>query len=691
MSSIGNSAEKSPLRQNGLGDAGAAWRAGFAAGAKPTAVITVSEWAAQHRFLSSKESDKHGKWDNDFTPYLCEIMDCLSVTHPATDVVFKKSSQIGGTECGHNWLGYIITEAPGVTMYVLPSSDTSARTSKQRLAAMIDECPAIGAKISPARSRDSGNTTRMKEFPGGALFLASSKSAAELKSVPVRNLYADEIDEYPEDLDGQGDALALAERRTGGRSRTKRLKTSTPTVAGKSRIDALFKASDQRYYFVPCPLCYHNQRLVFERMRWEVTQAQSYTCRACGLVSDAKGVEHGLHFCPGCDIAGEADETTLIVTSTHDVTDVWYECESCSGRIDEHHKPAILRAGQWIAMNPGPRRAAGFSINALYSPLGWYSWTQAVSEFLASEGKPSLRKVWTNTVLGEPYEDSFEQPQSSALQQRSDTTYLIRTVPAGGMSLTAGVDVQHNRLEVKVLAWGRGEESWLVDYQQLHGDPTQLEGPTSVWAQLDALLERRYPHASGSMLPIVATAVDTGYCTHTVYEYCRRRAHRHVIAIKGASQAGKAILGAPVKVDVDYRGKKIEQGVKLWSIGTDTAKELIYRRLNIELAGPGCMHWPMGLPIDYFAQLTAEKLKRITNKAGYQVTRWEKDGTQRNEALDLQVYAYAAALYAGIQTVNWDALEKALQAVPVSEETPIAAPAPPPRGRVLGRITGSPN
>lgn len=675
-----------------LGDAGAAWRAGFAAGVKPTAALTVSQWAHSERILSSKEGDEPGPWRNDRTPYLCEIMDCLSVTHPATDVVFKKSSQIGGTECGHNWIGYIITQAPGATMYVLPSSDTSARTSKQRLAAMIEETPTIGARIKSARSRDSGNTTRMKEFPGGVLVLASSKSAAELKSMPVRYLYADEIDEYPDDLDGQGDALALAERRTGGRGRTKRFKTSTPTVAGRSRIDRLFKSSDQRFYFMPCPLCEHMQRLQWSSMRWDVRTELAYTCRSCGLVSDAEGVEHGPHSCPGCFAQGEANEQTLVATSTSTVLDVWAECEVCNGRIEEHHKPAMLLAGRWIAMNPGPRRPVGFSLNALYSPLGWYSWMQAVEEYLASEGKPSLRKVWTNTVLGEPYEDSFEQPQAAALQQRSDTSYLIRTVPAGAVFLTAGVDVQSNRLEVKVLAWGRGEESWLVDYQVLHGDPTMLEGPGTVWAQLDALLERKYPHVNGNGLLIAATAVDTGYCTHTVYEYCRRRAARHVFAIKGSSQSGKAILGAPTKVDVDYQGRKIPEGVKLWPIGTDTGKELIYRRLNIEVPGPGYMHWPMGLPVEYFQGLTAEKLKRVTNKAGYVVTRWEKEGTQRNEPLDLQLYAYAAALYAGIQRVNWDNLERAIQPAPVSVETSRPAPPPPPpRGRILGRISGSPN
>ena len=675
--------------QTRYGDAAAAWRAGFAEGIKPVTVLTVSEWADQYRILTGKEGNEPGQWKTSRTPYLREIMDCLSATHPATDIVFKKPSQIGGTECGHNWIGYIIAQAPGVVMYVLPSSETSARTSKQRLAAMIDECPAIRAKIAPARSRDSGNTTRMKDFPGGTLLLASSKSAAELKSVPVQYLYADEIDEYPDDLDGQGDALKLAERRTGGRSRTKKFKTSTPTVKGRSRIDREFAKSDQRYFEVPCPHCTHEQRLVWDQVRYEVALEHEYTCRHCGAVSDAAGVEPGPHTCPDCGAAGQADEHSLTARATNDVLDVWYECAACNARIDESAKPAMLEAGRWVAHAPGPRRAAGFALSALYAPLGWYSWRQAVTEYLESEGKPNLRKVWTNTVLGESYEDSFEQPDHQALKQRADPTYLIGTVPAGALMLTAAVDVQGNRLEVKVKGYGRGEESWLISHQVLYGDPVQLDGVGTVWSQLDEIIDRPWLHASGATLKIAATGIDTGgHCTHTVYEYCRRRATKHVIALKGASKPGQPILGKPRLVDVHYQGRVIEEGVQLYAVGTDTAKELVYRRLNLEEPGPGYMHWPLGLPDEYFNQLTAEKLKRKLTAAGYEKAVWEKDGTQRNEALDLEVYAYATALHAGIQRANWDRLEQLLLArLAREEETPPSPAKVAPRGRIVGNLT----
>jgi len=678
-----------------LGDAAAAFRAGFAEGIKPVSVLTVSAWADEYRILTGKEGNEPGRWRTDRTPYLREIMDCLSITYPATDVVFKKPSQIGGTECGHNWIGYIIAQAPGVVMYVLPSSETSARTSKQRLSAMIEECPAVREKIRPARSRDSGNTTRMKDFPGGTLLLASSKSAAELKSVPVQYLYADEIDEYPDDLDGQGDALKLAERRTGGRSRTKKFKTSTPTIKGRSRIDREFERSDQRYYYVACPYCEHAQRLLWSQMRWEVAVSHDYTCTACGSVTGADGVEPGPHHCPDCGTAGEANEHTLRTHSTTDVLDVWYECAGCNERIDERHKPSLLLeqghggTARWVPHNAGPRRPAGFALSALYAPLGWYSWTQAVQEYLESEGKPNLRKVWTNTVLGESYEDSFEQPDQNVLKLRSDTSYLIGTVPTGALMLTAAVDVQGNRLEVKVKGYGRGEETWLVSYQVLHGDPVQLEGPGTVWAQLDEILDRAWPHTSGATIRIAAMAVDTGgHNTHTVYEYCRRRAHKHVIAIKGASKPGQRILGKPTLQDVNYDGRLIEEGVKLWPIGTDTAKQHLYRCLNIEIPGPGYMHWPMGLPDEYFTGLTAEKLKRKRTAAGYEKWAWEKDGTQRNEPLDLEVYSYAAALYAGIQRADWDKLEQLLQAQVKRAAEPVPEVVSASHQQSRGRIVG---
>jgi phage terminase large subunit GpA-like protein len=256
----------------------------------------------------------------------------------------------------------------------------------------------------------------------------------------------------------------------------------------------------------------------------------------------------------------------------------------------------------------------------------------------------------------------------------------------GGLMLSASVDVQVDRIETQVKAWGRGEESWLVQYQVIHGD-TETDAP---WTALDEFLQLTFKHESGVPMRILATAVDSGFRTQKVYDFCRRRVHRHVLPVKGMSREGKAILGRPTLQDVTHRGETVKNGVALWPVGADTAKARIYARMKITLPGPGCMHWPAGLPDEYFKGLTAERLIKRYHK-GYARMSWEKDAGARNEPLDLEVYAYAAALYAGVARVNWDKLEATMrsaagdlfvaaaqEAAPTEPPTPAEKPSEPP-------------
>jgi phage terminase large subunit GpA-like protein len=242
------------------------------------------------------------------------------------------------------------------------------------------------------------------------------------------------------------------------------------------------------------------------------------------------------------------------------------------------------------------------------------------------------------------------------LRQRIDA-YRVGQVLAGALLLTAGVDVQGDRLEITVKGWGRGEESWLVDWQQIFGDPSQI-GPGSVWEELAKLLDKGYPHAGGATLRIRAMAVDSGgHHTQEVYANARAHRRRHVIAINGQSKPGRPILGRPSAVDFNFRGQVVKHGVKLWPVGSDTAKTKIYNRLKITEPGADCMHFPAGLPDNYFAQLTAEKqVKSYVN--GFERFKWVKDAGVRNEAIDCEVYAYAAAIYCGITRMNWDLQEQ---------------------------------
>lgn len=626
----------------------------FADGLRPDPKLTVSQWADQYRYVSQVSSSEPGLWRTQRTPYLREIMDCLSVTSPVREVVLKKGTQVGGTECINNWVGYIICHAPAPSMMVLPTSNAAKRVSKQRIKPLIEESPELAKRVKPARERDSGNTTNMKEFAGGVLVLAGANSATELKSMPSKNIAMDELDEYPADLDDQGDPVQLAEKRASNFPLHKIAKVSSPTVKGFSRITDEYERSDQRKYYVPCPHCNKSQELVWQQMRWQTRKAYEYLCTSCGSINEceAAGDEHT---CPDCETTGPVNDTTYKERDTREVLRVWYECQYCRQDIDEHHKTWMLEHGEWVAQNAGPNRAAGFHISALYSPLGWYSWREAVVEYLESETKPTKRKVWTNTVLGLEYEDEGEQPDHNVIKLRSET-YRQATIPAGGLLLVASVDVQADRLEAKVKAYGREEESWLVDYQVIHGVTSSDE----VWKALDEYLLKDFSHEGGAMMRIAAAAVDSGYNTQMVYDFCRTRRRRHVFPVKGRAGQGLTELGTPSWQDVDHRGRKIKKGVKLWPLGVDTIKKMVYDRLNITEPGPRYMHFPFGLPDDYFEQLTAEK--QITRyPKGFPKREWVKDPNARNEALDLEVYCYAAALYAGLRRVNWDKLEQRLQ------------------------------
>lgn len=624
----------------GLPSAWALDCATFAEAIAPDPDRTIDQWADEKRVLPPETAAEPGPWRTARVPHTREIMRALSPADVCQEVTFVAGTQVGKTEIGNNFIGFIMDEAPGPAMMVLPTSNTGKRSSRTRLAKMIESTPSLRTKISDS-SRDKSNSATMKEFPGGVLVIAGANSAAELKSTPVRYLFEDEVDEYPDDVDGQGPADELAEKRTDTFVRKKIFRTSTPTEKGRSKIWRHWLKSDQRRYYVPCPACAHEQVLVWEQVRWDTRKVWEIVLADTGEVREAA---------PGTEGATERD--------TGEVSDCWYECAACAARIDEHQKTGMLERGRWIAAAPDSRRR-GYHLSALYSPVGWYSWRSAVEKRLEADRDPTgfLRKVWTNTVIAEPYADTGDQVRALEIKQRAER-YALKTVPAGGLFLTAGVDVQGNRLEAGIKAWGRGEESWLIDYQVIFGD-TETPEP---WARLaEYLFETAFMHEYRVPIRLLAVAIDSGFRTQTVYDFCRKYRHRNAIAVKGMSRPGKAILGRPTAQDVTHKGVKIKGGVQLWPLGDDTCKARIYARLKIEQSGPGCLHFPLGLPDEYYEGLLAERL--VTKYVhGFPRQVFELDAGARNEPLDVEKCAYAAALYAGITRANWDTLEAGLKA-----------------------------
>ena len=558
--------------------------AGFFAGLKPDPRLTVSEWADQTRILPAKASKESGRWRTSRTPYLKEIMDALSPSSPIEKVVFMKGAQVGGTECGNNWLGYVIDHVPAPMMYVLPTLDLAKRTSKQRIAPMIEEMPSLKEKVKDPRSRDSGNTLLSKEFPNGVLIFTGANSAAGLRSMPARFLFMDEVDAYDDDVDGEGSPINLAIKRTATFSRNRKiLMVSTPNIAGTSKIENAYEDSDKRRYLVPCKDCDYFQPIVWSQIKWD---------------------------------EGKPETTS-------------FECVKCGCKHYEHDKPRLLDNGRWQAENGKSNKTAGFHLNSFYSPNGWYSWQNAVEDFIAAKKNPVELKDWTNTVLGETWQEKGETVEHALLYNRRE--HYPADVPWWAEVLVIGCDVQDDRIEFEVIGYGAGEECWSIDYVRLYGDLSRQ----GIWDALGDMMRKTYTRQDGTMMSVAQVCIDSGgHFTDEVYDYCKKQGADWAIPIKGSSQAGRPVATFPKT--------KNKRGVYLTMIGTDTAKELVYQRYRILEPGAGYCHWPVKecFDEDYFRQATAEeKIKKFKNGVPYFT--WDAKN-RRNEALDCRVYSLAA-------------------------------------------------
>ena len=619
-----------------MADAFAIYNEGFNAGLKPDPLMNISEWADKYRILSQKASAEPGKWRTSRTPYLKEIMDCLSPYSGIEKVVFMKGAQIGGTEVGNNFLGYIVHLSPGPIMLVMPTVDGAKRTSKTRIDPMFEAIPELKGVISDRRSKDASNTTLMKEFQGGVLVLTGANSAIGLRSMPVRYIFLDEIDAYKGDVEGEGDPVNLAIKRTSTFNRRKIFMVSTPTIQGVSRIEYEYEQSDQRHYMVPCPYCNKRQSLKWKQIHFENDDPATAT----------------------------------------------YICEHCGAIIEEHLKTWMLENGIWEKTNP-KSIVAGFHLSSLYSPVGWFSWADAVKQFLDAKNKDNLLKVWVNTVLGETWLEKGEAPEWQILFDKRED-YQQEIVPSGGLFLTAGADVQKDRIECEVVAWGRNKESWSVGYFIINGDTAREE----VWNELSEFSKRYFEHSSGVMLPISRFAIDSGFATQQVYNWVRKQPINFAMAIKG-TDSGVTPLGLPTRVDLNINGKRLRRGAKVWSVGTSILKSELYQFLRLtqneeESYPAGYCHFPK-YDSEYFKQLTAEQL--VTKMVrGYQKREWQKT-RERNEALDCRIYARAASISFGIEQfteTKWRNLEKAL--IPESKEKVNSATKKKPKLDILPKI-----
>jgi phage terminase large subunit GpA-like protein len=578
-------------------------------------------------------------------------MDALSSSSPVQRVVFEKGAQIGATESGLNWIGYVIHQAPGPMLSVAPTVDMAKRYSKQRIAPMIEESEHLRELVADSRSRDSGNTVLAKEFAGGVLVMTGANSAVGLRSMPARYVFLDEVDGYPGDVDGEGDPVALAEARTRTFQRRKIYMVSTPTIAGRSRIDREFSKSDQRRFFLPCPHCETFQTLKFAQLKWP----------------------------------------------KNDPTKATYWCEDCGVEIGEQHKTEMLRRGEWRATAEGDGRTVGFHLSSLYSPVGWMSWVEIAQRWEAAQGDPELLKEFINTVLGEVWQDKGDAPEWDVVYNRRET-YLTGTVPTGAVVLFAGVDVQKDRLEVGIWGFGRNRERWLIAHVVLPGQTNRPQ----VWADLTKMLDEPWEHESGAQMFVRDWGIDSGAFTAEVYAYVRnQRGRANVHAIDGQDKYTAAYLGVGNK-DADANGKKLRRGLKTIKVGVSFCKQELVGQLALQrpeegALPPGYVHLPSDVTEDQVKQLTAESMvTRAVN--GRQRREWQVIKGRRNEVLDCANYARGLAALRGwdrwkepkfrelADLLTLDRSETMAGDAPSPPLTP--PPAPAPRGRFIERRRG---
>ncbi len=541
--------------------------------------------------LSAESASEAGQWRTSRAPYQKEIMDTIN-DHRIHTIVFMKSAQVGATEILNNIVGYFIDQDPSPTLVLQPTLAMAQAWSKDRLANMIRDCDRLRFKVKDPRSRDSGNTVLSKKFPGGNINIVGSNSPSGLASRPIRILLCDEVDRYELSAGSEGDPINLAMKRTTTFWNRKVFITSTPTIKGISRIETAFEESDKRHYHVPCPHCNEYQVLDWENIHWEKGKPETAE----------------------------------------------YVCKHCETAIDETKKQWMLSKGKWIAEND-TKKIAGFHISELYSP--WRTWKEMAIDFYSVKSQPEMLKTWVNTALGRSFDDPGESIEHHALLDKREN-YDYTSVPNNVLLLTAGVDVQNDRLEAQVLGWSHNNECWVIDYKVIFGDPSS----NHVWRDLDEYICRTFKREDDKKLRIVCTCIDSGgHHTQQVYAFTKARVHRKVFAIKGQSQSNKPIAGRPSYIG---RSRHI-----LYPVGSDTAKEVIFTRLKNEET---TIHFPGHVDEEYFRQLTSEK-RVIKYVRGAKKFQWVKKNN-RNEALDTMVYGFAA-LY--ILQPNYDRVEDFIQ------------------------------
>ena len=613
--------------------------------------MRLSEWADEHFVFPKESSYVQQNWKAyPFQPAMLDVMGNDEVE----DVTVMKSARVGYTKMLLACLCFNAHHKKRNQGVWQPTDEDSDDFVTTELDSVLREIKAMRDVLPDFLKRNKNNTLKKKQFLGSNLFARGGKAAKNYRRLTLDFVGLDELDAFDSDVEKEGSPVTLARKRTEGATFPKMVKGSTPKLKHFSLIEREHDKAERRYKFhVPCINC---------------------------------GTYHTLEF-------GGKDTTYGMKWLNNDPQTVMYLCGTCHAYYTQADYLKVWSDGKWIDQFGGfigkngkfydengrkidAPKSVAMHIWTAYSPQA--TWVNIVAEFLNARfkqksGDNSEMKTFFNTTLGQTWEESVEKTDVDLLKQR-EGLYELGSVPYGCLILFAGVDVQDNRFEITVWGFGEHGQMWLIDFIVLYLDPA-LEAS---WQTLDKhLLTTTYQHASGKRMHIKSSGIDTGgHFTHQAYAYCRQREKNLIKAVKGDSKSGTPIVGRTSTKDVNWRGKIIPNGVRLWFVGTDTAKDLLFGRLNVKTAGPGYINFPRGLPEEFYEQLTSE-VRALQKTASGEIYKWVLPGGKRNEVLDCTVYAIFAAHSLGVDRFTSKMWEKLRNEVEPSNGDLFAIEAPP--------------
>lgn len=587
--------------------------------------MSTKAWAREHRYFHRKDGSRPGRWESE--PGHDEIMDAWD--DPAVRrVVVRGPSQVGGKSAVMaNIIGRSIHLNPTNAIVLFPTIGRAENWHKTRLENMIAASPVLRALIPNRKSRDGEQSLRHRQYPGGQLFMHGANAPADLSADTVRDVFCDEIDRYDASAGKEGDPIDLAEQRQADYGPfAKTWLSSTPTIEGLSRIDKAYDASDKRVRQLPCPHCGE-----FVEIAW----------------GDVKFKDPA---------TGEKRAELAHI-----------ECPKCEKPWTEAQRQEAIRAGRWLATAPF-NGTAGFSWNAFVCPRA--DLVALAQRFIDATGDPEREITFANTVEVRSWRPKADAPKWEHLLARREYWPADR-LPFGARMLTGAADIQKDRIEVRLWAWSVKAECWHVETRVFLGQTNRDE----VWRNLDELLDETWTAPSGAAMHLERLAVDSGAFTEEVYRWAKPwRNNRRVMLVKGDHRQS-VVLGVPSPTSVTFQGKKARYGVRVWPIGSDKAKEWLYRKLDLEAPAegeaypPGYVHLSTRCGTDEIRQLVSEELRTGKDKHGRPRPEWHLKPGARNEALDCWNYAYAAAIDLGLwrlseadwarRAYDWDAANDA--------------------------------